>query len=125
MLLFFLAFAIISCSMNERKTRVTITGNQFFINGELTYKGRYWKGNKIEGLLFNSRMVQGIFDDLNPKTREKFVYPDTKVWDANRNTSEFISHMVCLLLPLIFRGAVLWDMEIANALILLLMREVN
>jgi len=46
--------------MNERKTRVTITGNQFFINGELTYNGRYWKGNKIEGLLFNSRMVQGI-----------------------------------------------------------------
>ena len=93
LLLFFLAFAIISCSMNEIKTRVTITGNQFFINGELTYKGRYWKGNKIEGLLFNSRMVQGIFDDLNPKTREKFVYPDTKVWDANRNTSEFVSHM--------------------------------
>jgi len=79
--------------MNERKTTVTISGNQFFINGELTYKGRNWKGNKIEGLLFNSRMVQGIFDDLNPNTREKFVYPDTKVWDANRNTSEFVSHM--------------------------------
>ena len=93
MLLFFLASTIISCSMNEIKTRVTITGNQFFINGELTYKGRYWEGNKIEGLLFNSRMVQGIFDDYNPKTREKFVYPDTKVWDANRNTSEFVSHM--------------------------------
>lgn len=93
LLLFFIAFAIISCSLNERKTSVTITGNQFLINGELTYKDRYWKGNKIEGLLFNSRMVQGIFDDLNPKTRDKFIYPDTKVWDANRNTNEFISHM--------------------------------
>ena len=38
-------------------------------------------------------MVQGIFDDLNPKTRDNFVYSDTKVWDANRNTNEFVSHM--------------------------------
>jgi hypothetical protein len=94
LILFFLACAFISFSMNERKTRVTITGNQFFINGELTYKGRYWKGNKIEGLLFNSRMVQGIFDDLNPKTRERFVYPDTHVWDPDRNTNEFVAHMI-------------------------------
>ena len=93
LLLSFLAFAISSYPINERKTSVTITGNQFFINGELTYKGRYWKGNKIEGLLFNSRMVQGIFDDLNPKTRERFIYPDTRAWDANRNTNEFVSHM--------------------------------
>ena len=67
--------------------------DQFYINGELTYKGRYWKGKKIEGLLFNSRMVQGIFDDLNPETRGLFVYRDTKVWDADRNTNEFISSM--------------------------------
>lgn len=93
LLFFSLVFAITSFSLNKRKTRVTIVGNQFFINGEITYKDRYWKGHKIEGLLFNSRMVQGIFDDLNPKTREKFVYPDTKVWDANRNTDEFVSHM--------------------------------
>ena len=44
----------ISCdnkSKPKRKTIVTISENQFLINGELTYKGRYWKGNKIEGLL--------------------------------------------------------------------------
>jgi hypothetical protein len=38
-------------------------------------------------------MVQGIFDDLNPETRSQFVYPDTKVWDADRNTNEFVSNM--------------------------------
>jgi len=92
-LLLFIAFVMVSCSGNARRTKVTITGNQFYINGELTYKGRFWKGNKIEGLLLNSRMVQGIFDDLNSETRDNFVYPDTKVWDANRNTNEFISHM--------------------------------
>jgi hypothetical protein len=91
--LFFLTFTLLSFSKNEGKTKVTIKENLFFINGEITYKGRYWKNNKIEGLLFNSRMVQGIFDDLNPKTRDKFVYPDTKIWDADRNTNEFVSHM--------------------------------
>jgi hypothetical protein len=48
---------------------------------------------KIEGLLMNSRMVQGIFDDLNPKTREMWAYPDTKRWDPERNTREFVAAM--------------------------------
>jgi hypothetical protein len=38
-------------------------------------------------------MVQGIFDDLNPETRELFVYPDTRKWDPDRNTREFILAM--------------------------------
>ncbi len=48
---------------------------------------------RIEGLLFNSRMVQGIFDDLNPETRDRWNYPDTGAWDAERNTREFIAAM--------------------------------
>ena len=76
-----------------KNTTVSIIGEQFYINGELTYKGRNWQGNKIEGLLFNSRMVQGIFDDLNPDTRDRFKYPDTNVWDADRNTNEFVAAM--------------------------------
>jgi len=82
-----------SYAQTHHGTTVSIEADQFYINGELTYKGRYWKGYKIEGLLFNSRMVQGIFDDLNPATKHQFQYPDTKVWDANRNTDEFISNM--------------------------------
>jgi hypothetical protein len=39
---------------------------------------------RIEGLLMNSRMVQGIFDDLNPATRDMWVYPDTQRWDPDR-----------------------------------------
>jgi hypothetical protein len=74
----------------KRRTSVSIKGNQFLINGELTYKGRTWKDHKIEGLLFNSRMVQGVFDDKNPETRSQFAYPDTKKWDADRNTSDFV-----------------------------------
>ena len=76
-----------------RHTQVSIHGEQFWINGQPTYAGRWWNGHRIEGLLFNSRMVQGIFDDLNPESRANWVYPDTKTWDAERNTNEFIAAM--------------------------------
>jgi hypothetical protein len=39
----------------------------------------------------NVRAVQGIFDDLNPETRERWVFPDTHRWDPNRNTREFVA----------------------------------
>jgi hypothetical protein len=82
----------------ERKTKVTIVGDQFYINGAPTYQGRIWTTSKgesfpVEGLLMNSRMVQGIFDDLNPQTVGQWAYPDTKKWDADRNTREFIEAM--------------------------------
>lgn len=77
----------------HRHTHVSIRGEDFYINGQPTYAGRSWNGHRIEGLLFNSRMVQGIFDDLNPETTNRWAYPDTGKWDANRNTSEFIAAM--------------------------------
>jgi hypothetical protein len=77
----------------ERNTTVAIEGAAFLINGQPTYSGRSWNGHKVEGLLFNSRMVQGIFDDLNPGTRSMWNYPDTNQWDAERNTREFIEAM--------------------------------
>lgn len=76
-----------------RKTEVTIHGDQFFINGRPTYQGRTYQGHKVEGLLMNSRMVQGIFDDKNPQTVARWAYPDTKKWDAERNVREFIAAM--------------------------------
>ena len=75
------------------KTTVTIQGDRFLINGRPTYEGRNYNGMKIEGLLMNSRMVQGIYDDRNPATRDRWKYPDTGKWDAERNTREFIAAM--------------------------------
>lgn len=75
------------------RTRVEIRGDQFFLNGAPTYAGVTWQGRRIEGLLLNTRMVQGIFDDLNPETRHLWRYPDTGLWDAGRNTDEFIAAM--------------------------------
>ena len=76
-----------------RKTHVTIEGDRFFINGRPTYAGRTWQGHRIEGLLLNSRMVQGIFDDLNSQTRSRWSYPQSENYDAERNTREFIAAM--------------------------------
>jgi hypothetical protein len=76
-----------------RHTTVAIEGEKFLLNGKPTYAGRTWKGHKVEGLLFNSRMVQGIFDDLNPQTVPTWAYPDTARWDAARNTREFVAAM--------------------------------
>ncbi|MBM3508462.1 MAG: hypothetical protein FJX64_12435, partial [Alphaproteobacteria bacterium] len=72
-------------------THLTIEGEDFLIDGRKTYAGRSWNGHRVEGLLFNSRMVQATFDDLNPDTRHLWGYPDTGKWDAERNVSEFIA----------------------------------
>lgn len=94
-----LAGAAISCQRPAseptpaRQTSVEIRGEQFFINGRPTYEGRTYKDMKIEGLLMNSRMVQGIYDDENPETVHRWAYPDTGKWDPDRNTSEFIAAM--------------------------------
>jgi hypothetical protein len=77
----------------QRQTQVAIVGDAFHINGRPTYEGRTWNGHKVEGLLLNARMVQGIFDDLNPETRSRWAYPDTGTWDADRNTREFVAAM--------------------------------
>jgi hypothetical protein len=74
-------------------TAVSIQGDKFMINGVPTYQGRRWNGYPIEGLLMNSRMVQGIFDDLNPETVGRWKYDDTQKWDTDRNTDEFVKAM--------------------------------
>ena len=74
------------------KCVVSISGPDFLINGHTTYDHRVYNGMRIEGLLFNSRMVQGIFDDLNIETRGSWDYPDGP-WDPERNTREFVASM--------------------------------
>jgi hypothetical protein len=72
---------------------VSIVGEDFQINGKPTYAGRFWQGHRIEGLLLNSRMVQATFDDRNTNTITRWAYSDTRRWDADRNTREFIAAM--------------------------------
>ncbi|MCS7026441.1 MAG: hypothetical protein NZV14_16715 [Bryobacteraceae bacterium] len=75
------------------RTTIDIHGDRFLINGVPTYRGRSFEGMKIEGLLFNTRMVQGIFDDENPETVHRWKYPDTGKWNPERNNREFLAAM--------------------------------
>src|SRR5262249_41192861 len=88
-----LAITAQTAGATPRRTTVSIEAERFLINGRPTYAGRSYRGMKVEGLLLNSRMVQGIFDDLNPATRGRWAYPDTGLWDPDRNTAEFVAAM--------------------------------
>lgn len=88
-----LAWVLLPLLPAQPNTQVSINGDQFFIDGRPTYEGRVWNGHRIEGLLLNSRMVQGIFDDLNAATRPRWAYSDTGRWDPERNTREFLAAM--------------------------------
>jgi len=74
-------------------TRVSIRSDDFLIDGVVANLGRTVGGIRVDGLLINSRMINGIFDDLNPETRDQWAYPGTGVWDPERNTDEFIAAM--------------------------------
>jgi hypothetical protein len=71
-------------------TTIAIDGDDWLIDGAPTYPGRVFRGWRIEGLLLNSRMANGLFDDDNPLTRHLWAYPDTGAWDPERNTGELI-----------------------------------
>lgn len=89
----FILLLLLFSGLVRAETIVSIQGEDFHINGKPTYAGREWQGHRIEGLLMNSRMVQGIFDDRNPETVKNWAYPGTGKWDAERNTREFITAM--------------------------------
>ncbi|MGA0334191.1 MAG: hypothetical protein ACO3NW_09580 [Kiritimatiellia bacterium] len=74
------------------RTVLDIQQSDFLLNGTPTMQGRIWNGHRMEGLLPNCRMVQGIFNDLNPLTRDRWDYPDGP-WDADRNTDAFVAAM--------------------------------
>ena len=74
----------------SRATSVAIAGNAFHINGKPTYPGRSFRGSKVEGQIFTSRMVNCIINDQNPETRGMWAWRDGP-WDPERNTSEFIA----------------------------------
>ena len=89
-------FILSSCKQEpafQPTTHVAARGDDFYINGKVTFPDRTWNDISLEGLLPNARMVQGVFDDLNPETVNKWKYPDTGKWDPERNTDEFIRAM--------------------------------
>lgn len=69
---------------------INSTTQEWYINGKPTYN----KNSKMQGLIMNARLIQGVFDDDNNSTVKLWKYPDTGKWDPDRNTNEFISSML-------------------------------
>jgi hypothetical protein len=49
----------------RRITSVAIDGVDWLVNGVPLGQGRTFRGFDLEGLLLNSRMANGVFDDAN------------------------------------------------------------
>ena len=80
-------------------TSVSIRGDDFLVNGEVTYEGRTGveleSGGTVtlEGLLLNARMINAVFDDENESTRSNWRYPSgpAQDWSPDRHTAEFVA----------------------------------
>ncbi|MBQ6505692.1 MAG: hypothetical protein IJI08_00035 [Clostridia bacterium] len=71
------------------KTRYEICGQDFKINGQLTYSEIPGVNPAAKGLLFNARFIQGVFNDINPAN--KGVYDRFgKTFDPDENTRALI-----------------------------------
>lgn len=74
------------------KTKYQIKDGDFYINGVKTYTDIEKSDEKIHGLLFNTRFIQGIFDDVNPVNAGKYDRFGKK-FDADRNTDSLIASL--------------------------------
>ncbi|MCL2487702.1 MAG: hypothetical protein FWE80_03360 [Oscillospiraceae bacterium] len=70
------------------KTRISIIGEDFYINGQKTYPES--PKNEVRGLLMNARFIQGIFDAQDG--RERFNRY-TRIFDPDRNTDDLIAQL--------------------------------
>ena len=73
---------------NSTKTKLSIEGKLFKINGKLVYSEIKGNSPDVHGLLMNARFVQGIFDDK--AAPERFARFGWDKWDPERHTDELI-----------------------------------
>jgi hypothetical protein len=70
-------------------TTVSIAGDRFEVDGAYTNLGQ-----PTEGMLLNARMINAAFNDRNATNRlTTWAYPDTGLWNAQRNTDEFVAQI--------------------------------
>ena len=69
-------------------TALTIQGEQFLINGQLTYSELAGSKPEAHGLLMNARFIQGIFDDkADPRRYDRFG----RIFDPEQHTDDLIA----------------------------------
>lgn len=82
-----LILIVLLASEGDAMSGVSFDGRRVLLDGEVLNPG-----SRAEGLLMNSRMIQGAIEDYNASTRSKWAYP-TGPWSAERNVSELIANL--------------------------------
>jgi hypothetical protein len=77
---------IVPAGAQAPRTRVSIDGDRWLINGRVTYPGA-----AAEGRLMNVRMVNAVFEDDRPRDAWPAVLPAT--FDPDANTDLFIRRL--------------------------------
>ena len=70
------------------KTVISVRGRQFLINGQPVYADIPNSNPQVHGLLFNQRMIQGVFDD--PPQRGRYGQLALAKFDPDENTDGLI-----------------------------------
>ena len=96
-----LVVGVLSAPLRGGQTVVDISGEDFLINGQLTYSTIPTCPTSMHGLLFNVRSVNATFDDLDdalpagflddPGDRPGNNYAGYGTWDPDANTDRFIA----------------------------------
>ena len=73
------------------KTRISINGDKFYINGSPSYSEIPNANPASLGLLWNQRAIQGVFDDKTD--RRRFNQFKAGVFDPQRNTDDLIASL--------------------------------
>lgn len=73
------------------KPVLSISDDNFVVDGTPTHPGRTWNGHRVEGLLFHRRALAAAFADVNPITMDLWTQADGTPWDPDRNVTAFIS----------------------------------
>lgn len=71
------------------QTRLSIKGESFLINDQLTYSELAGSNPETHGLLMNARFIQGVFDDQADPAR--FARWGYEQWDPDKNTDDLIA----------------------------------
>jgi len=71
------------------QTKLSMEGEKFLINGQLTYAEIAGSNPSAHGLLMNARFIQGIFDDRADRSR--FARFGRETFDPERHTDELIA----------------------------------
>ena len=85
------ALHCVCITLSDANTKVTVQGDNFYINDEIVYSSA--SNSDVHGLLLNARLIQGVFDDANTSTQYLWEYPDTHKWDPDRNVNEFVGNL--------------------------------